>query len=682
MFNLYPYKNLNDFNLDYILKTLKQLKETVETFIATETVTFADPILWNISSQYAKNTIVLSNSGDAYLSKQAVPVNIQLENADYWQEIFNFADYVRTANSNLTFNIEQNTTRATDTYAIDDWLLWDDVLYKVTSAIAVDDLLVVDTNIVHFTVEDFIKAFMTWATNTIQQYKNDIDASELAYRNQLAQDIANTTNSLQAQLDAAISGATVDSEVINARISINGITYDTLGNAIRGQLGDLIEALKRDGLIIPYIYKVDEYINASGVENSLTGYNIYRIPIVAGDLITISSTQSYRGVLGATNVHGVRKTDASYIAIPTAVGSGVGIFIDADNKAIVIAPTDAEYLYVNVQQGYEDYITILKNNIGNFAYDESAITRKDVTEKASKIADFDSNVYLRYPDKTFRTLTGYNVIPVSINKDDVIMCGTLPGSLTFYGTFLNLSDLSLVQLTRTFKAPAKGIAFLFDDYLIKSGNGFDSQSLQFDGLNGVAFGTSITYRALTTYGYLQHLPQLSGITFDNQGVGGSGITTGTLTAIQSYTDYADKNVCIIEGFVNDWYNGATLGQYTDSGTTTACGCLRTAINYIKSQNANIQIFIVFDHYGKLTGGGDCSSTALNGNGLTQYEYYSELQKVAESMGVACVPLYKESGIGENTPQYLTDNIHPTDLGARQTAYCIWYKMRQFSADQI
>lgn len=233
MWNNYPYINENDLNLDYILKKLKQLKESVETFIATETVTFADPILWNIASQYAKNTIVLSNSGDAYLSKQTVPANIQLNNTDYWQEIFNFADYVRTANSNLTFNIEQGTTRASSAYAVDDWLLWDDVLYKVTSVIAVDDILTVGGNIEHFTVEDFIKAWIntmqsmfnsfTYDTNlTIQQYKNDIDASELAF-----------TNNLQEQFNQVLAGATVDSEVINARVASNGLEYSTLGESIR-----------------------------------------------------------------------------------------------------------------------------------------------------------------------------------------------------------------------------------------------------------------------------------------------------------------------------------------------------------------------------------------------------------------------------------------------------------------
>ena len=234
----FPHTSLYQSDLREILAQMDKLTKIVNAFVNVEKVTFADPILWNIATQYSKNTIVLSVSGDAYLSKQAVPAGVQLDNEDYWQEIFNFADYVRTANENLTINVEQNTTRSEHAYHVDDWLLWNDVLYKVIEEIAVDDLLVVDANVEHFTVEDFIKAWIRYANATIQQYKDDVDASELAYRQQLAQDIANTTASLQAQLDVIIAGATVDSEVLDARVGADGITYNTLGNAIRTQFAD------------------------------------------------------------------------------------------------------------------------------------------------------------------------------------------------------------------------------------------------------------------------------------------------------------------------------------------------------------------------------------------------------------------------------------------------------------
>lgn len=241
--NGYPYTDLHELNLDWLVHKMKDLEVAMETFKATESLKFADPIIWNITTQYEKSTIVLDPSGNAYLSLKPVPAGVQLNNGEYWLEIFNFTDYTRTANKNLTIHVETDTTRATATYSVDDWLIWNDVLYRVTSAIAIDDAFIVapsaGANIIHFTVEDFIKAFITYATNLINQYKNDIDASELAYRQQLASDIAQTTSSLQAQLNAAIAGATVDSEVINARVGADNVTYATLGDAIRTQIDDL-----------------------------------------------------------------------------------------------------------------------------------------------------------------------------------------------------------------------------------------------------------------------------------------------------------------------------------------------------------------------------------------------------------------------------------------------------------
>ena len=209
----------------------------------------------------------------------------------------------------------------------------------------------------------------------------------------------------------------------------------------------------------------------------------------------------------------------------------------------------------------------------------------------------------------------------------------------------------------------------------------DTRENAYNGMNGVAFGTSITYRAATNYGYLQYLPDLSGMEFDNQGIG-SGTILGSgnldiLAAIKAYTKYGSKDVCLIEGFVNDWHGDKTLGTWKDTAETTVCGCVRSAINYIISQNANISIFLVLDHYGRNYNSENCSSTATNSADLTQTEYYDEIAKVAYSLGVPVIKMYAESQISENTTQYLSDNIHPTELGAEQSANIIWSKMKQY-----
>ena len=448
-------------------------------------------------------------------------------------------------------------------------------------------------------------------------------------------------------------------------------------------ISDLQSALTTDGGIESYLYKANYYLASNGTETPYSGINIYKIPVSAGDLITIStkSGTSYWGALTANVVHQYMLADSSLVGIPAAVGNANGYFDTTNKKQVSIAPATSTNLYVNVLATESKNVILRINNNGSALYNRLSILRTNVKAKASELTGFASEYYKR-TDGTFRKLGGYNVYPIYVKQKDVVLFEDLPGTLTFFGTFYNLSDGTTTAINNVFEATNNGIVFAFADYYVIPYDCIPSADVQYKDCQGVAFGTSITYRAQTTYGYLQYLPQLSGIDFDNQGIGGSGIMTGTLTAIQNYTDYSNKRVVIIEGFVNDWYLSQPLGSYTDAGTETACGCLRTAINYIMAQNPNIQVFVVLDHYGKSATGGTCASTAQNGNNLTQYQYYEEMAKVCESLGIPAIKLYTTSGISENTPQYLTDNIHPTKLGARQTAYCIWYQMKQYPINQI
>lgn len=236
--NGYPYTDFHELNLDFLLQSMEVLKKSFKDFTGANSLIFAEPLLHDITAQYAKNTIVVDQDGDAFISLQAVPTGIELSNSEYWLEVFDFEGYVSRANKNFTDNYFSNVDRSPVALSVGDWLVLDDVLYKVTVAIPVDGLFEVGTNITHFTVEQFLKGFITSVNATIQQYKDDIDASESLYRSQLAQDIADTTASLQAQLNEAISGVTVDSEVINARVGADDVTYDTLGDAIRTQITD------------------------------------------------------------------------------------------------------------------------------------------------------------------------------------------------------------------------------------------------------------------------------------------------------------------------------------------------------------------------------------------------------------------------------------------------------------
>ena len=77
LFDQFPYTNFHELNLDWILKALDNIQKTMDQFVALNSLKYADPIQWNITSQYAKNTIVIDpQTGTAYISVQPVPEGV------------------------------------------------------------------------------------------------------------------------------------------------------------------------------------------------------------------------------------------------------------------------------------------------------------------------------------------------------------------------------------------------------------------------------------------------------------------------------------------------------------------------------------------------------------------------------------------------------------------------------
>ena len=408
LFDHFPYTNVHELNLDWLLTMMKALEAEWDAFTAGNSLTFADPLQHDISKPYAKNTIVIDENGNAYLSLDPVPVGVALDNHDYWLMVFDYEAFIEKVNKNFTARYYRDQYRATAPMVIGDWLTVDDVLCKATAAIAVDDVLEVGVNIEHFTLEDFIKAFMTSANQMIQQYKNDIDASELAYRQQLAQDIANTTSALQAQLDQAISGVTVDSEVINARIGRDGVVYATLKDAISNQLDNLYSQLEQSGLLVPITFTpIDGYlINRDG--NVVSAANFQVSPAIA---IT-AGTMIYFEAAGYSN---------NVAMISTCDSSGNNITIQqlsSDNDVHVFSYLMPEDGYIRVSYKTSehhvlftipDYIETLNRKIDEVMGADSHPT---FTETTGYFINADGDIYAS---------TSFNYTsPVAVKEGDII----------------------------------------------------------------------------------------------------------------------------------------------------------------------------------------------------------------------------------------------------------------------
>ena len=86
-FNLYPYTDFHELNLDWIIRKIKELGQAFNDFEAVNKITNAGA--WDITKQYQAWTIV-SDNNIGYISLKPVPVGVAITNTEYWGLV---ADY-------------------------------------------------------------------------------------------------------------------------------------------------------------------------------------------------------------------------------------------------------------------------------------------------------------------------------------------------------------------------------------------------------------------------------------------------------------------------------------------------------------------------------------------------------------------------------------------------------------
>lgn len=158
VFDHFPYTNFHELNLTWILEMIKDFDKTMDQFVTINQLKYADPIQWDITTQYEKNTIVIDPStGNAYLSTQAVPTGTALSNTDYWTVIFNYAAEIDSLREQIAAANEETSTTATGPRAVGDLVWLNGNLAVITAVMIAGDSYVENSNFEYITIEDLIK---------------------------------------------------------------------------------------------------------------------------------------------------------------------------------------------------------------------------------------------------------------------------------------------------------------------------------------------------------------------------------------------------------------------------------------------------------------------------------------------------------------------------------------------
>ena len=165
------------YDLGWLVKTILGFQEELDTAIDLKTIHYADPIQWDITTQYSPNTVVIDpKTGTAYMSKVPVPAGIQLDNTDYWVVIFNYQRIYDKIMSGVAFNDKDNLEASKDISKYD-FVWFGGDLYQAQRDIPQGSKYVPGVNIVSATIADALATY--YGRDRVAQVINDtLTASE------------------------------------------------------------------------------------------------------------------------------------------------------------------------------------------------------------------------------------------------------------------------------------------------------------------------------------------------------------------------------------------------------------------------------------------------------------------------------------------------------------------------
>lgn len=238
-----PYTNFHDLNLDWIIDTLNDFNDRLANFVSLATIKYANPIQWDITSQYEANTVVVDSAGNAYLSVQPVPSGVSLDRTEYWTKIGNFDELFANVKKAITPNDEGHSTTATAARAVDDLVWVNGALVRITRAMSIGDAYAPGSNCMTSSTNEVLHYLLT-ALNAEQQAREDADTQLQNNVTQLQNSVAAINTALPNKIDKSTTGDLA--QTVSGKMSVKSdgrLTLDSKDDILLSQNGiPLVEA--------------------------------------------------------------------------------------------------------------------------------------------------------------------------------------------------------------------------------------------------------------------------------------------------------------------------------------------------------------------------------------------------------------------------------------------------------
>lgn len=172
--------------------------EVMQQYIETSSISYADPIQWDITKQYPRNTVVVTVNGDGYLSTQPVPIGIDIDNEDYWTKIGNFSELWGSVKLAITPVDEKLKTTASEARAVNDFVWLNNDLYIITKAMDAGTRYIEGTNCKKTNIVEQLKDLNTKVDSNQSSVDNSIE--------QINTNIENINTNLNKKIDKSTTG--------------------------------------------------------------------------------------------------------------------------------------------------------------------------------------------------------------------------------------------------------------------------------------------------------------------------------------------------------------------------------------------------------------------------------------------------------------------------------------------